>query len=252
MRSSPVLRHSLLSQPTLWVTVASVMGLRAIGGLAMARGYGSSGSYRDWERAQRAEEKAKEQAKRRKEQERKTREREQEQREATARDAEAVAKTRAIDQRVEELETVLRSSLSRNPRIELASLRRPAFVPPLDLGTLGTPMPPPDWADFEPEPPRGLGRIFGGQQRHEVAVQDAERMFTHAPLSRTCSLRWASTPNSSEPAETAVSTVSPTIPTRSPVGNSSSRPSSTRRPSNRPTCAISGEPSSTKAPPKAS
>jgi restriction system protein len=143
---------------------------------AMARGYGSSGSYRDWERARRAEE----QALRRHEQDRRARERQLAQDEATARDWEAERKTRAIEQRVQELETLLRSSLSRDPRLDLGSLRRQVDLPPLDLGSLSVPELPPDWASFEPEPPRGLTRMFGGQQRYELALKDAQRSFANA------------------------------------------------------------------------
>jgi restriction system protein len=146
----------------------------------MSRGSSSSGSYRDWEKARLAEQRAAEQAERRKEQERKAREREQAAADALSRDNEAVAKTRAIERRVDELETMLRASLSRDPRIELGSLRRHVAITPPDLGVLAVPQAPPDWADFEPDPPRGFGRMFGGQQRHEAALQQSRDSFARA------------------------------------------------------------------------
>src|SRR6266536_411684 len=146
----------------------------------MARGSRSSGSYREWEAARRAEERAAEQAARLEEQRRKARERERAVAEAAARDRKAAARTLAVDQRIAELEGLLRSSLARDPRISLASLRRRAAVPPLDLGQLGIPLRAPEWEDFESEPERGLRRMFGGQQRYEAAVDAAERQFSRA------------------------------------------------------------------------
>jgi restriction system protein len=81
---------------------------------------------------------------------------------------------------VAELETVLRSSLARNPRISFDSLRVTANVPPLDLGTLASPLPPPRWEDFVPRTPRGPGRILGGVRRYQESCEAAERTFSQA------------------------------------------------------------------------
>jgi restriction system protein len=78
------------------------------------------------------------------------------------------------------LQGLLRSSLTRDPRISLTSLRRRVEVPPLDLGELAVATPTPQWADFEPDPPRGLQRMFGGQQRYEAASQAAREEFGRA------------------------------------------------------------------------
>jgi restriction system protein len=146
----------------------------------MARGPGRSGSYRDWEAARRAQQRAADQAARQKEQELKVRARERAQREAADRDKDAAARTHAVEQRVSELEGLLRSSLARDPGISLDSLRRRVDVPPLDLGQLAVPSPAPQWTDFEPEPVRGLRRMFGGQERHEAAVSAAGQAFRQA------------------------------------------------------------------------
>ena len=53
-------------------------------------------------------------------------------------------------------------------------------MPPLDLGDLAVPVPAPEWADFEPEPVRGLRRMFGGQQQYEAAVDAARQEFQEA------------------------------------------------------------------------
>jgi restriction system protein len=96
----------------------------------MARGSSWSGSYREREAAQRARQRAGEQAARQKE-------RERAHREAADRDEDATARTLAVEQRVAELEGLLRSSLARDPRISLDSLWRRVAVPPLDLGEHG-------------------------------------------------------------------------------------------------------------------
>jgi restriction system protein len=100
--------------------------------------------------------------------------------EAVARDNEAAAKTQAIERRVAELENLLRSSLTRDPRITFDSLRGTAAVPPLDLGALADPIPEPQWADFVPRPPGGLQRILGGRQRYQASVEAAEQAFANA------------------------------------------------------------------------
>jgi hypothetical protein len=124
----------------------------------VARGSGSSGgsySYRQWAVAERA-------AEREREQRRKQAEKDRVAAEVAARDDEAAARTLDVEQRVAELESLLRSSLGRDPRIRFDSLRISASVPPLDLGPLTSPVPAPQWAEFEPERPTALGRMFGG------------------------------------------------------------------------------------------
>lgn len=143
----------------------------------MGRGSSWSGSYREWEAAQRAQQRANEQ-------QRKIDQRERVAREAADRDEDAAVRTRAVEQRVTELEGLLRSSLARDPRVSLDSLRRRVAVPPLHLGELAVPFPAPEWADFEPEPVRGLRRMFGGQQQWEAAVDAARQDFRRAEEDR--------------------------------------------------------------------
>ena len=142
----------------------------------MARRSGSSGgsySYREWAAAERAAQKQREQQERQAQKDRTASE-------ATARDKEAAVKTKAIEQRVAELETLLRSSLARDPCVSFDSLRITAAVPPLNLGALANPIPAPEWADFVPRPPGGLGRMLGGSQRYEASYEAAERAFASA------------------------------------------------------------------------
>jgi restriction system protein len=142
----------------------------------MTRDSDPPGSYREWE----AEQRAVVQATKRAEQQRKAREREQGIAEAAARDKDAAVKTAAIEHQVAQLQGLLQSSLSRDPRISLASLRRRVEVPPLELGRLAFPSPAPRWADFEPEPPRAFKRVLGGPQRYEAAREAARRAFDEA------------------------------------------------------------------------
>jgi restriction system protein len=142
----------------------------------MVRRSDSPGSYRESAAAQRAAE----QAEKRAEQQRKARERERLAKEVEARDAEAATQTAAVERQVAKLQGLLQSSLARDPRISLASLRRRVKVPPLELGQLAVPISPPRWADFEPEPPGMFQRMFGGQQRYEAASRQARRAFGQA------------------------------------------------------------------------
>jgi restriction system protein len=143
----------------------------------MTRG---SGSYQQWAAEQRAAERAREQAAKKAEAERKASERERAVAESAARDKDALFKSAALDQRITELETLLLSSLTRNPRISFTSLKRSVTIPPLRLGSLANPIPPPQWADFEPPPPHRLQRMFGGSQRYQGELDDAARRFAQA------------------------------------------------------------------------
>lgn len=150
----------------------------------MARGSGSSGSYREWEAAQRAAQRAREQAAKKAEADRKAREREQVIAESVAREEEAAAKTSAIERRIAELENLLRSSLTRDPRISFASLKRTPTVPPFNLGSLATPVSAPEWTDYEPEAPRGVQRLFGGAKRYQEELDAATARFAAAQADR--------------------------------------------------------------------
>jgi restriction system protein len=136
----------------------------------MPRGSGSSGSYsyRDWAAAERARQQAAKQA-----------DKDRIAAESQARDDEAAAKTAAIEQRVVELEGLLRSSLTREPRIKIASLKRTASVPPLDLGPLATPIPVPQWEDHAPRS-GGLQRLFSSAQRQQATLAEAQQRFGQA------------------------------------------------------------------------
>lgn len=125
----------------------------------------SGGSYREWAAAERAAQREQEQRERKAEKDRVAAE-------AAGRDEEAVAKTEDISRRVLDLENLLRSSLDRDPRIVLGSLKITGQIPPLRLGALADPIAEPDWSDFAPKPPNGLTRMLGGARRYQI-LQDA-------------------------------------------------------------------------------
>jgi len=140
----------------------------------MARSSGSSGgSYREWIAAERAAQRERERRERQAEKDRIAAE-------VAARDEEAAAKTEAINRSILELENLLRSSLDRDPRINLDSLKITTKVPPLNLGSLADQIPEPKWSDFAPKPPIGLTRMFGGARRYQTLHDEAESAFATA------------------------------------------------------------------------
>ncbi|MEV5571622.1 restriction endonuclease [Spirillospora sp. NPDC052269] len=137
-------------------------------------------SYREWERERKAQQREEERERKRAEQARKTQERARVQAEADERDRRATAWTADLERRVAGLQTLLRDGLTRDPRVDLARMRRSPQVPPLDLGPLSHAEAPPAWEHFAPPPPGPLSVIFGGRSRHEAEVQAAERRHAHA------------------------------------------------------------------------
>jgi restriction system protein len=106
--------------------------------------------------------------------------REQAQLEAAARDQQAAAATSEIEWRVNELETVLRSSLDRDPQLEFDSLRQ-RFVPsPPRLGALAAPPVAPDWSEYAPTEPAGISRMFGGAKRYAAELASAQQKYAAA------------------------------------------------------------------------
>lgn len=110
--------------------------------------------------------------------ERKAWERQQMQAAAEQRDQQAAYATGDLEERVAELENLLRSSLGRDPRIEVSALYRRAQIPPLDLGALAYPIPSPVWNP--PAEPTGMARRFGGKRRYEDELRLAQEQFAQA------------------------------------------------------------------------
>lgn len=86
----------------------------------------------------------------------------------------------AAEQSVEQLASILHHGLDRPPGLDLSSLLRRDQPPPLDLGAIGLPAPPPLWEDYSPPEPGVLGAMLGGRARHRTRVADARKEFDRA------------------------------------------------------------------------
>jgi restriction system protein len=94
---------------------------------------------------------------------------------------EAVRRTAEGQRRIAELDGVLAAALRRRTTpISFASLKKNQPEPILDLGSYAQPIPPPSWEQFAPRAPGAVGRMFGGQARHEQATALARRDFEAA------------------------------------------------------------------------
>ncbi|MGH3950025.1 MAG: restriction endonuclease [Pseudonocardiaceae bacterium] len=89
-----------------------------------------------------------------------------------------------LDERIAELESILRHGLMRSSRLDLRSLRRVDPPPSLDLGERAYTVPRPDWEQFRPPAPGVLGGFFGGRNRYARQMADAEATFAQAERDR--------------------------------------------------------------------
>jgi restriction system protein len=139
----------------------------------------SGGGPAEFERRQRQYEREVERARKAAEAAQKAADREAKQQYVASRAAEAEQLSREVDERVEQLRTVLTRGLSRSARIGPAQLRRRVAAPALDLGALAYPLSPPDWSQFAPPAPSTLGRMFAGA-RYEQKLSEARQAFEAA------------------------------------------------------------------------
>jgi restriction system protein len=140
----------------------------------------SRGSRAEWERQRRAAEREEQQRARAEQAAAKAAAREAKQRHSASRANAAATKSEAITRTVEELTTILRRGVDRAARIDLTKLRRSVLLPELVLGELAHPVSKPEWWQFEPARPRALGRLFGGDDRHEQRLTTARTLFESA------------------------------------------------------------------------
>jgi len=91
----------------------------------------------------------------------------------------AEEQTAEVGEQMKTLEEVLSSVLSLRP-LSFDRLLTTPRPPEFDPGTLGTAVPAPDWADFAPARPAGLGRFLGGPRRHARQVAEARTRFEAA------------------------------------------------------------------------
>ncbi len=113
-----------------------------------------------------------------------TAERERKQQHIAGCQAQVELLNRRLDERIAELESILRRGLTRSSRIELRSLCRVDPPPSLDLGERAHPVPRPDWEQFRPSEPGGLSGLFGGRNRYSRQIAEAEAEFARAEHER--------------------------------------------------------------------
>lgn len=96
---------------------------------------------------------------------------------AEARVAEVAADNADLQAQVAELQGLLAATLAVDDHIDLAKLKKKAQHPPFQPGQLGTPIPPPDWARYAPQPPSGLTKLLGGQAKFQQQWAAAQQLF---------------------------------------------------------------------------
>ncbi|WP_245736572.1 restriction endonuclease [Micromonospora pattaloongensis] len=99
---------------------------------------------------------------------------------AEARAAEVAAENADLQAHLEELETLLAATLAVDDHIDFARLKKSVTHPPFNPGDLGTPLPPPDWRQFEPPAPGMLSKMFGGQAKYQQQFAAAQHAFAQA------------------------------------------------------------------------
>ena len=91
----------------------------------------------------------------------------------------AEAKTAAVQERMKVLDEVLTSVLPLRP-LSFGQLMAAPRTPDFDPGPLGPALPAPDWNDFAPVAPAGLGRFVGALARQGRQVAEARTRFEAA------------------------------------------------------------------------
>ncbi|MDG4764970.1 restriction endonuclease [Solwaraspora sp. WMMD406] len=99
---------------------------------------------------------------------------------AKARTAKVAAANANLRSRLADLEQLLADTLAVDDHIDLDRLKRSTTPPPFEPGNLAVPLNPPRWRDFEPPAPAGLGKMFGGEVRHQQQVAEAQQAFEQA------------------------------------------------------------------------
>jgi restriction system protein len=94
------------------------------------------------------------------------------------RKAEAEDMAEDVHARLAELDGLLKAGVRDRPVLTFASLKRYDTYPAFDAGQLGRALPPPLWE--APEPPSGLGKIFGGGDRFQKQLDTARAAYARA------------------------------------------------------------------------
>jgi restriction system protein len=84
-----------------------------------------------------------------------------------------------LQAQVTELDSVLTHGVEHPPDVSFTSLKRTLETPPFDSGGLDRPAPEPQWAQFAPQPPSALGRMFGGNARFQREEANARQAYEY-------------------------------------------------------------------------
>lgn len=162
---------------SVWSTMAAVQ--RDMNRAQAQRARAHNSAVRQAERAHAAAVREAERARRAFERAQVADERERKRLYAESRAADVAAANEGLEQRVEELSTLLASGLEIDPYVNLAALKRPAIMPTWEHGALERPEQPPDPARFIADAPSGLGRVFGGKA-HKAHVAELNAAYAAA------------------------------------------------------------------------
>jgi len=94
--------------------------------------------------------------------------------------AEVASMVSDLQARVAELDSVLVAGIRPVPPVTFASLKQSPAFPAFDAGGLERSAPQPQWEQFAPTPPSGLGKLFGGSGRHERQEGIAREAYNEA------------------------------------------------------------------------
>jgi restriction system protein len=97
-----------------------------------------------------------------------------------ARTADVASANAELRAHLEDLDSLLLSTLDVDDHIDLSLFKKPLAIPPFDPGRLGRPLPEPHWQSFAPPEPTGIGRILGGERLHQNQVTAARQAFAAA------------------------------------------------------------------------
>lgn len=139
---------------------------------------------REMERAQRQAERAAAATARASAAEQRAAEKEAKRLQGEARLAEVEALNAQLAELGDQLDSILSATLDVDDYVDLDALRSTANHPPFPRSDLEVPTPdpptisaPPEPVFVEPEPPTGLGSVFGGKKKHAAAVEAAREKF---------------------------------------------------------------------------
>jgi restriction system protein len=96
------------------------------------------------------------------------------------RKAEVASMVAELQARVAELDSVLVAGIRPGPAVTFTALKQSPAFPSFDAGGMDRPTTQPEWEQFAPAPPSGLGRLFGGSGRHERQEASAREAYDQA------------------------------------------------------------------------